>query len=69
MGAGLTHHFALSVPDEDALASWHDFLNASGVTTTEIRDHAYFRSISIHDPDGHIIEIATDRPGLTTAET
>lgn len=69
MGAGLTHHFALSVPDEDALASWHDFLNTSGVATTEIRDHAYFRSISIHDPDGLIIEIATDTPGLTTDVT
>ena len=65
----LAHHFALSVPDEDALARWRDFLDASGVATTEIRDHAYFRSISIHDPDGHIIEIATDTPGLATEET
>ena len=69
IGAGLTHHFALSVSDEDALAGWRDVLNASGVPTTEIRDRAYFRSIYFHDPDGHIIEIATDTPGFTTDET
>jgi glyoxalase family protein len=69
MGVGLTHHFALSVAGEDALASWHEFLNANGVPTTEIRDRAYFRSISFHDPDGHLIEIATEAPGFTTDET
>jgi glyoxalase family protein len=68
MGAGLTHHFALSVSDEAALARWRDFLNANGVPTTEIRDRAYFRGISFHDPDGHIIEIATETPGFTTDE-
>jgi glyoxalase family protein len=69
LGAGLTHHFALSVADEDALAGWRDFLNANGVPTTEIRDRAYFRSIYFQGPDGHIIEIATDTPGFTTDET
>lgn len=69
MGAGLTHHFALSVSDEYALVHWRDVLIAGGVPTTEIRDRAYFRSINFHDPDGHIIEIATDTPGFTTDET
>ncbi len=68
MGAGLTHHFALSVSDEEALAGWRDYLNANGVPTTEIKDRAYFRSIYFHDPDGHIVEIATDTPGFTTDE-
>ena len=69
MGASLTHHFGLSVSDEDALAEWRDYLNASGVATTEIKDRAYFRSICFHDPDGHIVEIATEIPGFTTDET
>jgi glyoxalase family protein len=69
IGAGLTHHFALSVTDDDALAGWRDYLNGSGVATTEIEDRAYFRSISFHDPDGHIVEIATDTPGVTADET
>jgi glyoxalase family protein len=69
MGAGITHHFALSVADDDALVAWRDYLNASGVPTTEIKDRAYFRSIYFHDPDGHVVEIATDTPGFTTDET
>jgi glyoxalase family protein len=68
MGAGLTHHFALSVSDEEALTGWRDFLNANGVPTTEIKDRAYFCSIYFHDPDGHVVEIATDTPGFTTDE-
>ena len=53
--------------DEDAYR-WRDYLNANGVPTTEIKDRAYFRSIYFHDPDGHIVEIATDTPGFTTDE-
>jgi glyoxalase family protein len=68
MGAGLTHHFALGVADENALREWRDYLNASGVPTTEIKDRAYFRSIYFHDPDGHILEIATDTPGFMADE-
>jgi len=68
MGAGLTHHFALSVSDENVLAYWRELLNANGVPTTEITDRAYFRSIYFHGPDGHVIEIATDVPGFTTDE-
>jgi len=69
MGTGMTHHFALSVPDEDALGAWRDHLNAINVPTTEIKDRSYFRSIYLSDPDGHIVEIASDTPGFTTDET
>ena len=69
IGTGMTHHFALSVSDEDVLAGWRDYLNAIGVPTTEIKDRAYFRSIYLADPDGHIVEIATDIPGFTTDES
>jgi glyoxalase family protein len=68
-GAGLTHHFALSVSDEEALLEWREYLNASGVPTTEIMDRAYFRSIAFHDPDGQIVELATGTPGFTSDET
>ncbi len=69
IGTGMTHHFALSVSDENALVAWRDFLNASDVPTTDIKDRAYFRSIYFSDPDGHIIEIATETPGFMTDET
>lgn len=68
IGAGMTHHFALSVPDEEALAAWRDVLNEAGVPTTGIRDRAYFRSIYLHDPDGHIVELASETPGFETDE-
>jgi glyoxalase family protein len=68
MGAGMTHHFALSVPDDDALAGWRDYLNVKGVPTTDITDHESFRSIAFHDPDGHIVEIASQMPGFITDE-
>ena len=41
MGAGLTHHFALSVSTKRRLAR----LNANGVPTTEIKDRAYFQHL------------------------
>ncbi len=37
--------------------------------TTEIKDRAYFRSIYLTDPDGHIVEIATDTPGFAIDES
>lgn len=69
IGAGLTHHFALSVPDEEALAVWRDALRERGVPTTEIKDRAYFRSIYLRDPDGHVVEIASASPGFATDES
>jgi glyoxalase family protein len=69
IGAGLTHHFALSVPDEEALIAWRDALQERGVPTTDIKDRAYFRSIYLRDPDGHVVELATETPGFTSDES
>ncbi len=68
-GSGMTHHFALSVADDDALQEWRDNLSALGVEATGIRNRVYFRSIYFHDPDGHLLEIATDTPGFTADES
>jgi glyoxalase family protein len=56
-GAGLTDHFALSVPNEAALAAWRDYLNAAGTATTDVEDRGFSRSIALHDPDGQPIRI------------
>jgi glyoxalase family protein len=32
-------------------------------------DRAYFHGIYLHDPDGHIVEIATGTPGITADES
>lgn len=69
LGAGMTHHFALSVPDEAALLAWRDYLNANGVLTTDLRDRVYFKSIYMRDPDGQVVEIATAEPGFGVDES
>ncbi len=68
IGAGMTHHYALSVPDDDAHRAWYERLNAAGVRTTPILDRYYFKSIYFQDPDGHIVEIATAGPGFDIDE-
>jgi glyoxalase family protein len=40
-----------------------------GVPTTDVKDRVYFKSIYLHDPDGHVIELATAGPGWTHDES
>jgi glyoxalase family protein len=67
-GAGQTHHFALAVPDDNAQLAWRERLVAAGIQVTPVRDRVYFKSIYFHDPDGHIVELATAGPGFTADE-
>ncbi|MFT4038198.1 MAG: VOC family protein [Thermomicrobiales bacterium] len=69
LGAGMTHHFALRVPDENALIAWRDTLNGMGVPTTDVKDRVYFKSIYMHDPDGQVVELATAGPGWAHDES
>jgi glyoxalase family protein len=68
MGAGQTHHFALSVPDDEAQLAWRERLVAAGVRVSPVMDRVYFRSIYTQDPDGHIVELATAGPGFAIDE-
>lgn len=68
MGAGQTHHFALSVADEDAQLAFRERLLAAGYRVSPVMDRTYFKSIYTNDPDGHIVEIATAGPGFTVDE-
>ena len=69
MGTGLTHHFAFAVADEQEQREWREKLLDSGMQVTPVLDRKYFRSIYFSDPDGHILEIATARPGFLVDET
>jgi len=64
VGTGSTHHFALLVDSAEEHAAWRDYLRRQGVECTDVFDRGAFRSIYIRDPDGHVIEIATDGPGF-----
>lgn len=67
-GIGGTHHFALRVADYDSLLKWKRRLTDLGVAVDGPFDRHYFTSIYLHDPDGTIVEIATDGPGWAVDE-
>jgi glyoxalase family protein len=69
MGAGQTHHFALSVADEQSQLEWRERLVRAGLGVSPVRERCYFKSIYTQDPDGHIVELATAGPGFATDET
>ena len=56
---GSTHHFALGVESDDELSAWRDYLRSRGVEATDVHDRGSYRSIYLRDPDGHLVEIAT----------
>ena len=64
VGVGSTHHFALAVEDAEELAAWRDYLVSQGVACTDVMDRTWFQSIYLRDPDGHIVELATNGPGI-----
>jgi glyoxalase family protein len=68
MGAGQTHHFALTVENDDEQAKWREKLVKAGLQVSPIMDRSYFHSIYLRDPDGHIVEIATLNPGFAIDE-
>jgi glyoxalase family protein len=67
-GIGGTHHFALSVADYTGLLKWKRRLTDLGIRVTGPLDRHYFKSIYFNDPDGTILEIATEGPGWTVDE-
>lgn len=68
MGAGVTHHYALAVPDEAAQQEVRERLLAAGLGASPVMDRTYFKSVYTQDPDGHIVEIATAGPGFAVDE-
>ncbi|MCO5221026.1 MAG: VOC family protein [Thermomicrobiales bacterium] len=67
-GVGGIHHVALGTRDDDTLLMWKRWLTENGVRVTGPYDRGYFTSIYFTDPDGQVIEIATDGPGFQIDE-
>lgn len=67
-GIGGTHHFALQVADEPGLLKWKRRLTDLGLQVDGPYDRHYFKSIYFRDPDGVILEIATQGPGFAVDE-
>jgi glyoxalase family protein len=67
-GVGGVHHVALSVKDEQAQLKWKRWLTSHGVAVSGPLPRGYFKSIYFTDPDGQILEIATEGPGFAIDE-
>ena len=67
-GTGQTHHIAFRAADADEQAALVERLRSAGVSTTEVIDRVYFKSVYFRAPDGQLCEIATDGPGFAVDE-
>jgi glyoxalase family protein len=63
VGAGSTHHFALTVESAEELEGWRTYLTSRGVPCSEVLDRVHHRSLYLRDPDGHVVELASAGPG------
>jgi glyoxalase family protein len=66
-GAGGVHHLALRTTNADYDA-WTRRLAESGRPHSGPVDRHWFRSLYFREPNGILIEIATDEPGFATDE-
>ncbi|MEF2276873.1 ring-cleaving dioxygenase [Deinococcus sp. YIM 134068] len=66
-GAGGVHHLALRVRDDDYHA-WSARLSGLGLRTSGEVDRHWFHSVYYREPQGVLIELATDGPGFAVDE-
>ena len=61
-GVGVADHFALALDvDDHALGQWSIDLGTRGLEVTPGSSDGY-RSISVHSPDGYVVELVADQP-------
>ncbi len=68
VSAGIVHHHAWRMADDEEQLAWRDRLVALGLQPTQIYDRKYFRSLYFRMPDGLLLELATDGPGFVVDE-
>jgi glyoxalase family protein len=67
-GIGGIHHTAFGVPTDAELLMWKRRLTDLGHVVSGPYDRGYFTSIYFRDPDGQVLEIATEGPGYAIDE-
>ncbi len=67
-GAGAVHHVAFRTPDDAQYDAWAQRLNEVRIPNSGKVDRYYFRSLYFREPNGILVEIATDGPGFATDE-
>jgi glyoxalase family protein len=66
LGAGTTHHLALTVDSVDALLKWKARLQHLRRVVAGPHDNGAYASLIFTDPDGVILEVTTAGPGLAS---
>ncbi|WP_430536465.1 VOC family protein [Listeria rocourtiae] len=69
MGRGSIDHVAYRVTTKEAVVMWHQKVKDAGLEVVEFMDRAYFTSLYFREPNGLLIEIASDTPGFAIDET
>jgi glyoxalase family protein len=69
VGPGIALHYALDMGSPEALQDRVASLSVAGMEVTSMLDEAGSPAISLHDPDGQLIELVTTDPGFSAAET
>lgn len=67
-GIGGVHHHAFAVADQQQQLRWKRWLTDRGVAVSGPYDRGWFTSIYLKDPDGQVLEIATEGPGFDLDE-
>jgi glyoxalase family protein len=67
-GAGGVHHVALRTPTFGDYDAWAERLKEMRYPNSGPVDRYYFRSLYLREPNGVLIEIATDGPGFAVDE-
>jgi glyoxalase family protein len=68
VSAGIVHHHAWRMVDQEEQLAWREKLEDLGLRPTPVYDRKYFRSVYFRMPDGLLLELATDGPGFAVDE-
>jgi catechol 2,3-dioxygenase-like lactoylglutathione lyase family enzyme len=68
IAVGSVHHVGVRVRDKRALSLWQERLTTNVGTVGVVQDRLYYRSITIEEPGGVRIDLATDGPGVAVDE-
>lgn len=63
-GRGSVHHIAFRVEDQEELYKWVDRISSLGLPNSGFVERYYFKSLYFREPNGILIELATDGPGF-----
>jgi len=69
IAAGIVHHIAWRVVDDESQKAWRKLLIGRHLNVTPVIDRCYFHSVYFREPGGVLFELATDPPGFAVDES